>query len=64
MTSLQTTSNKTPRATEKTRKRTAPSEQSRPHVPTDADSRNWVSARLEPQLVRDLDAHAEKAGVT
>jgi hypothetical protein len=64
MTSPQTTPNKTARATEKTRKRTAPSEQARPHAPTDDDSLKWVSARLEPQLVRDIDAHAEKAGIT
>lgn len=64
MTSPQTTPNKTPRATEKTRKRTAPAEQTRPHAHNDDDSLKWVSARLEPQLVRDIDAHAEKAGIT
>jgi hypothetical protein len=64
MTSPRTTPNKTARATEKTRKRTAPSEQTRPHAATDDDSLKWVSARLEPQLVRDIDAHAEKAGIT
>jgi antitoxin component of RelBE/YafQ-DinJ toxin-antitoxin module len=64
MTSAQTTPNNTARATEKRRKRTGPPEQIRPRASTDDESLKWVSARLEPQLVRDIDAHAEKAGIT
>jgi hypothetical protein len=64
MTIPQTTPNKTARATEKRRRRATPSQQTGAHAPTDDDSLKWVSARLEPQLVRDIDAHAEKAGIT
>jgi len=39
----------------------APAGSSAPPV---EDSLQWVSARLEKQLVRDLDARAEKAGIT
>jgi hypothetical protein len=64
MTSAHTTPNETARATEKTRKQSGPREQTRPQAPTNDESLKWVSARLEPQRVRDIDAHAEKAGIT
>jgi hypothetical protein len=64
MTSAQTTLKKTARATGKTRKQTGRREQTRPQASTDDESLKWVSARLEPQLIRDIDAHAEKAGTT
>ena len=64
MMSAQTTPDKTARASEKRRKQTGPPEQTRPQALTDDQSLKWVSARLEPQLVRDIDAHAEKAGTT
>ena len=64
MTSAQTTPNKAGRATEKGRKQAGPRAQTRPQARADDESLKWVSARLEPQLVRDIDAHAEKAGMT
>ncbi len=37
---------------------------SAPATPPAEEGLQWISARLEKRLVRDLDAHAEKAGIT
>lgn len=58
------TSGKVARAHEKTRKQPDPEGQNQPPAPSEPESLRWVSARLEPHLIRSLDAHAEKAGVT
>lgn len=64
MTSTPATPDKTARAAEKAGKRSDAAERKRPPAASEEESLKWVSARLEPQLIRDLDAHAEKAGVT
>jgi len=64
MKAAQTTAGKTEHAIEKARKQSGPTEQNGTQIPTDDESLKWVSARLEPQLVRNIDAHAEKAGIT
>ena len=51
-------------ATKKGRKRRDAVEHKQPEAGFAEQSLKWVSARLEPQLIRELVAHAEKAGMT
>lgn len=64
MKNTQTTPGKAAHATEKTQRQPDPAGQNQPQAPSEQEPLRWVSARLEPHLIRSLDAHAEKAGVT
>lgn len=64
MTSTPPTLDKPAHVARKAGKRSGAAERKQPQAAAEGESLKWVSARLEPQLIRDLDAHAEKAGMT
>lgn len=59
-----TTSERTARAARKARRRAPPAEQSQPQPVPGQQPLQWVTARIEPQLVRDIEAYARKGGMT
>jgi len=48
----------------KGRSRRSPSPTSRPELPLAEDSLQWVTARIPPALVREIEGHAKRAGTT
>ena len=64
MKGMQTTPGRTGRSTEKTRKQPPEDGPTEPQAARQQAGLKWVSARLETQLVRDIDAHAERTGTT
>jgi len=59
-----TTSERATRAAKKGRARAPSAEQSRPQPAPDQERLQWVTARIEPQLIRDIEAYAKKGGMT
>jgi len=59
-----TTSGRPARAARKASRRAPPAEQSRPQPAPGQQPLQWVTARIEPQLIRDIEAYARKGGMT
>jgi len=59
-----TTSERAARAAKKVRTRTPSADESRPQPAPGQQPLQWVTARIEPQLIRDIEAHAKKGGMT
>ena len=64
MKATQPTLEKPARPATKTRRKPLGNSPSEPQATSQEAGLKWVSARLEAQLVRDIDAHAEKTGTT
>src|SRR5258708_40048209 len=64
MTSTLTTSVKVVRATKKLPKPPAPADQGRPQATASPQSLQWVTARIEPHLIREIEGDAKKSGMT
>ena len=50
--------------TKKSRSRRSSSPTSRPELPLAEDSLQWVTVRIPPALVREIEGHAKRAGTT
>jgi len=48
----------------KSRSRRGSSSASRPELPLAEDSLQWITARIPPALVREIEGHAKRAGTT
>ena len=48
----------------KSRSRRSSSSASRPELPRAEDSLQWITARIPPALVREIEGHAKRAGTT
>jgi len=51
-------------ATEQSRARRPSSPRRQPETPRAEDSLQWITVRLPPDLVRDIEGHAKRAGTT
>jgi hypothetical protein len=49
---------------EKVRRRVGPSPTARPETTSAKDSLQWVTARIPPALVREIEGHAKRTGTT
>ena len=59
-----TTSERPARAARKASRRAPPAEQNRPTPAPGQQPLQWVTVRIEPQLIRDIEAYAKKGGMT
>src|SRR5437867_1497001 len=50
--------------TKKSRSRRSSSSNSRPESPLAEDSLQWITARIPPGLVREIEGHAKRSGTT
>jgi hypothetical protein len=59
-----TASERSARTIKKVRTRAPSPDESRPQTAPGQQPLQWVTARIEPQLIRDIEAYAKKGGMT